>query len=384
LGNNIETQCGEKSMNCLTKVFACTAIAIAACSFAPPSANAQRMSWDTSFIAENAFFVGGLNVEGLLRLEPEDSELRVKLTELIEAESGMKIEELRQMQFVMAGEKVELEEDTFEVKFLFNKDQDFDFVFDKMFAGDRRHEDAEHQGKKYYRSKNARLPSLYMPDKQTLIVASQPRMLEVIENETGKGTIVDRLANADGEAQAFVAFEYNDQLDAFVQEIAQEMRGLPFDIADIAAEAKSGQLILILDQDEPIVAHIEAKNAEGAERLQRAMEALIALGKVGIPMAREQMKEVPDFGDAEQKAMIQEMMESAAKGLDTAEALLEGATVETDEQNVEFKTKVMGGVYEGARFLVRAMFMGVAVRSEIAPLPPAAIEVEVEKIQIEE
>ena len=73
------------------------------------------------------------------------------------------------------------------------------------------------------------------------------------------------------------------------------------------------------------------------------------------------------------------MMEQATKGLDTADALLEGATVETEGTTLTIKTKVMGGAVEGARAALNMMMFGLRMADAAAP-PDAAVEViEVEK-----
>jgi hypothetical protein len=311
---------------------------------------AQNKAWDNSFVLDDSFFVIGLNVEALIEKEPQNSELVKGLAREFKETTGVNIEQLRQVQFVMGGSKVNSEEDVFEIKFLFNADQDFAPLIEKLF-GRNEHVEAKHAGKTYLQSDRKGQPSYYMPDKQTFVLANEVRLLKLIESQEGSGRIADMLTEADGQLDAFAGFVYTDELENnFIAEIAREVRELPFDLKDIASEAKFGTLAVDLDETDVIVAHITTKDDEGAQRLKGAAEALLALGKMTLPMGRKELeREFPKDGDAvqnEPRASLEEL-------LDAGTTIVESTSVSVEDDQLTVQTKTMGGLVEAARALAQ-------------------------------
>jgi len=344
-----------------TKLLALTMLA--GIVLASPS-SAQSQKWDATYVAEDTYFMIGLNVQQLLAYEKKDSKLRQQLTETLQRQSGINVEELEQFQFLMGGEVAEGEddEDMLQIKLIYKKPQEFDDLLGKIF-GPAGHETAKHNGIEYIKSERKRSPAVYIPNDKMIIVANESRLFTLMDSKDSMGDVVDRIKQADGNADLFLTFEHNKMTDRMVGLFAREFDGLPFDIQDIASEAKRGSLTIDLADGKPLIGLIEAKDNDGAERLKRAADALVALGKTGIPVVKEQIEQTArDFGDEEANKEIKEQMKIVQNGLDLAADALEGTTVETEGNHVEIKVAVMGGFVDGARSLVLGLFGVRSVR----------------------
>jgi hypothetical protein len=313
--------------------------------------HAQSLKWDTSWTPEDTFLSISINVQHAISIEQEDGELRKSLAEKLKTQTGMELSQLEQLQMIFHG-KLNAEEavgpgiDNLHVmKFRFSQPQKMEELILSFAAGELKI--VEHQGQKYYKPAFSFSPSFFSPDPQTLFLGGEPGIQSIMDNEDSMSELRDRIQAADAnDTDMFIAFVQNETTKQILQEITKAVDGLPFNLADIAGEARHGHVIVSLSNGKPIQAAIVAKDAEGAQRLQGAVDALVGLGKFGLPAARKELKEqeLPDFGDAKLQEFMRKNQEIGLKLLSVAETVLEGTVTSTDENLLEVKVVAMGGI----------------------------------------
>jgi hypothetical protein len=344
------------------------------------TAFAQTERWNTEFLADDTFAVVAINVARLLNYEKPDSEVRVQFSELLEENMGINLNQLREVQFVLGGDVKDGEEESnlFQVKFLFSEPQKMDSLVEAMFEY-ATFTDAEHHGNKYFRADSAAKPSVFAASPQTMIVANEPRLKQIMDNQQSMGEFVEWLKQADGESDLFIAFKRTAQVDKFLEQAKEEARGLPIDIKSIGAEATHGTLAIKLGSNTPVQVQITAKDQEGAERLDLAIKALLSLGKIGINKLHKNLETPPDFGDDALREQMLEQQKLAAKALMKGVKMIDGTQTSVDGYVLSIMTQVEGGFVEEARFLLNGMLLPMHVELDAAP----PVETEVEAIEIQ-
>ena len=327
----------------------------------PSVADAQNEKWNTEFVPDDAFVVVALDVESIVRLVDPKSEMYTMISGELEEEAGIKLSEIKQFQFIMGGEKEEIEaedyddEDALEIKLLFNKDQNFDELALRMFRRGN-HEKVKRDGVEYYRSGNESNPSFFAPDTRTLVVANEPRLIKLIDSPKTMGNFVDRLSRADRNAEIYFAFTQHELIHS---QFLSEMPSEPIDVQDIGGEATSGELSIDLESDRPILGQIIAKDAEGANRLKRAIDALIGMGKFALPQGKKEVEN--------DETLPREMRKKALESIALAQAILDGATIATTEKKLNIEFKVKGGI-KGSMEALSLFFLSAGASAEAVPV----------------
>lgn len=347
----------------------------------PSYCTAQNSKWDTGFVLDDVCLVLALDVESLVKSVDKESEMYTTVQRTIKDEMGFDINDVQQFQFIMGAGDDDLnaenfnEEDVFEAKIIFKKDQKIDEVAADMFKRGK-HEPDVHNGIKYFRSIRRSMPSLYTPNAKTIIVANEPRLKKLIDSPVSMGDFVDRLATADKDADFIFTFSKHELLEkTFLSEMPKE----PINVREIGGEAERGDLAIDLDSDTPITGQIIAKNPEGAERLKRAIDALIGLGKFSLPQGKKQLEA--------EKNLPAEMKKLAFRGMALAELILNGTKITTADKTLDINVSAKGGISDAVES-IGLMFFGVRNASD------AAVEViidaervvegiEIEKVEIE-
>ena len=322
------------------------------------SVQAQSFKWDTQYLPSDSFITITLNAQRILGYEKKDSELRKYIEEKAEKFISLKIGEVDQLQLCFSGELQDGErfsrkgDGLLTVKLVFSKDQDLQEFFSKAFDG-QEFEDAKHDGKSYKKQKNGGGPSVFHPNKRVLVIGEESGVKHVMEHENSMGGIVEQLKEADGNADVLIAYRNTKTLAQMISEIAEEAEGLPFDIKDIFGEAKHGYAIADFDSGKPLKLEVVAKDKEGAERLQRALDAIVGLGKVMIPEGRKQIERQMERFDKEggpfdgaMKERMKEQMKLGLKMMDIFDSVLEGTATSVKQNVLVAETTVMGGMTE--------------------------------------
>jgi hypothetical protein len=326
-------------------------------------AQAQSLKWDSSWTPDDAFLSISINVQHALSIEKEDGELRKSIDKSL-AKFGIDMAQLEQVQMILHGKPDEelgsLFDQLLVVKYRFSQPQKMEEIF--LSFGIEELKIIEYEGKTYYKPAKPFTPSFFTPDAQTFIMGMESSLKQVMLHERSSSELCDRIQAADAnDADLFITFVKNGTTVQVLEELTRTARGLPFDIADIAGEAKHGSVTLSLTSGKPILATIVTKDTEGAQRLQGAIDALVGLGKFGLPAASKALREQvpPPIDDANFQEFLRKNQEIGLKFLGIAETVLEGTETSTDENLLEVKVVAMGGIGQLVTLLgeqVQALF----------------------------
>ena len=351
--------------NCLVYLLS-TLIVMGSLSFA----SAQKNQWDSRFIDESTFFNLSLNIQSMIENKTFPKEMLEQIDKQM-SEFGLDSKDFKEVQINFGGELPEGKnfnrngDELLSIKVVFLDDVDIEDLIEKSGFDIAT---AKHSGKDYYRASSENNPSIFAPEKDTVIFSIERRLKQIMEIKESEGKILDQIEAADGQAEAVLSFVYNEMTDQIMGEIQEGMGGaMPFNLQDIAAEAKHGQITFNFSDDKPMSGEIVAKNNKGAERLKRAVDAIVALGKTTLPTAKEQVKRMidGDFGFGGGDEQFKKMMESQLEMLESTEEVLNGMETDVKGETLNISTKVEGGMKKIIESIGSSMFMAFRIQSEI-------------------
>jgi hypothetical protein len=141
-------------------------------------------------------------------------------------------------------------------------------------------------GKSYFKSRNAELPSFYAPDMSTLIIAPDQTLRQLVENsaKTKSSPLIDHVHKVAGGNDFYLMLDLATLRPLIQMGLAEEQ--LPPEIkpfAEAVTLVSTAELTVNLSKTAPTELVVQANDADAAEKVE-------ALLKEGVDKAREQMR----------------------------------------------------------------------------------------------
>jgi type II secretory pathway pseudopilin PulG len=141
-------------------------------------------------------------------------------------------------------------------------------------------------GKSYFKSQQAELPSFYAPDKSTLIIAPDQTLRQLVENssKTKSSPLIDHVHKVAGGSDFYLMLDLATLRPLIQMGLAEEQ--LPPEIkpfADAVTQISTAELTVNLSNSAPTELVVLANDADAAEKVE-------VLLKEGLAKAREQMR----------------------------------------------------------------------------------------------
>ena len=256
------------------------------------------------------------------------------------------------------------------------------------FSKDSPVEEVKIRGKTCFRLKNQFAPMAYAPDKNTVVLAGQEVMKDIVDAGEPKGPLVERLKKADASNEIVVAVEPGAiaNLATILEAIKKKAPPLVATYLDAAKTVRGGTAHFSLRGPTLLSVALDAKDAESADNLEELLQQSLRMAGAGLVVAKQAMPkdmrptldpllkladELIDGGKAAKSGSRVTLDFKRPKDLDTAGAVIAGALGKSivDARSAARRAQQMNNMKQ----IAVAMLMYEQIHGSF---PPAVIEKE--------
>ena len=262
-----------------------------------PAQGVRDAETDVNYVPDDAFYAMVVRPRQMLEKYGDQTDAPVEaLLKTAREQAGLDVENLESVTFVIGfDEEVHLApaddeeaqrrlrpDDMFSMVMRFHAPPEQANILDTMFTGN---EPAEHEGKKYHKSKNRYSPSAWFPDEKTLVIANDARLLSLMEaGGMGMGSLRHHLRRSDPSADGALVFSMDTGRPWFKMVFDREEIPLPMrpilelpthlDVAVVTADLSRDEpaQMLALAVDEKSAKYLTSVTGEFVKTLQSMLD----------------------------------------------------------------------------------------------------------------
>lgn len=365
--------------------------AIVAVFLLPNIGFSQMGNVDTRYVSESSFLVLQFDVEKLVSYEKMGSKDIEDIAKGLKKHAGIDLMNLKTvtLQFGDGADPAQFDEDSFALVMNFSKAIDQDAFLEKQGV---EFEGATFEGRKFHQAGVSYHPSIFFPDKKTIVMAKTVTLNSLMKKKEGDAPISALLNSATPGSEIIGAFQNTEAFATILAEIQQEMTVTPINLEKVYGEADSGFFQTQVKSSTPMFIQLNCKSEAAAKKIASKTKFLADFGKASIPLGRDalkmQAKQMDDFAGPNfppefKKAMVVRL-ELYNKALDLGDQILGATSASSDGKTARVKVKLMGGVRHVTTMLTKAIASQFKLFEEMQspPLEGPAKDVEpVEKIE---